>query len=152
VDKINQHLRDVEENTIILKTRESEIKEVKDKFGELDGLSEHMESRIKQIYAMFQKVETLRDEISMTDSHLQELFTETDRKMKQFADFIQAVDNNNPILKQVKGSSLAAKNINENVIHTVRDLSNKGWTSDEISKKLMMDENAVRLIINTSSL
>jgi chromosome segregation ATPase len=152
VDKINQHLHDVEENTLILKTRESDIKEVKDKFSELEGLSEHMESRIKQIYAMFQKVETLRDEISITDTRLQELFTETDKKMKQFADFIQAVDDNNPILKQVKGNTPAAKNFNENVIRTVRDLSNRGWTSDEISKKLMMDENAVRFIINTSSL
>ncbi len=152
VDKINQNIRGVEENLLILKTREGDIKEIKDKFNELDGLSEIMEVRVKQIQAMFNKVEKLRDEISSTDSHLQELFSETDRKMRQFADFIQAVDNNNPILKQVKGGSASPKNINDNVIRTVRDLSNKGWTSDEISRKLMMDENAVRLIINTTSL
>jgi len=152
VDRINQNIRGVEENLLILKTRESDIKEIKDKFNELDGLSEIMEVRVKQIQAMFNKVEKLRDEISSTDSHLQELFTETDRKMRQFADFIQAVDNNNPILKQVKGGPATPKNINDNVIRTVRDLSNKGWTSDEISRKLMMDENAVRLIINTTSL
>ncbi len=152
VDKINQNIRGVEENLLILKTREGDIKEIKDKFNELDGLSEIMEVRVKQIQAMFNKVEKLRDEISSTDNHLQELFTETDKKMRQFADFIQAVDNNNPILKQVKGNPSAPKNINDNVIRTVRDLSNKGWTSDEISRKLMMDENSVRLIINTSSL
>lgn len=152
VDKINQNIRGVEENLLILKTREGDIKEIKDKFNELDGLSEIMEVRVKQIQAMFNKVEKLRDEISSTDSHLQELFSETDRKMRQFADFIQAVDNNNPILKQVKGGHASPKNINDNVIRTVRDLSNKGWTSDEISRKLMMDENAVRLIINTTSL
>ena len=152
VDKINLHLRGVEENLLILKTRESDIKEVKDKFNELDGLSEIMEARVKQIQAMFNKVEVLRDEISTTDNRLQELFTETDKKMRQFADFIQAVDNNNPILKQVKGNAVTPKNVNDNVIRTVRELSNKGWTSDEISRKLMMDENAVRLIINTSSL
>jgi len=152
VDKINQNIRGVEENLLILKTREGDIKEIKDKFNELDGLSEIMEVRVKQIQAMFNKVEKLRDEISSTDSHLQELFTETDRKMRQFADFIQAVDNNNPILKQVKGGPATPKNINDNVIRTVRDLSNKGWTSDEISRKLMMDENSVRLIINTTSL
>lgn len=152
VEKINLHLRAIEENTMILKSRENEIKDVKDKFGELEGLSEHMETRIKQIYAMFQKIETLREEINSTDNRLQELFSETDRKMRQFADFIQAVDNNNPILKQVKGNAVAPKNLNENVIRTVRELSDKGWSSGEISKKLMMDENAVRLIINTSSL
>lgn len=152
VDKINQNIRGVEESLLILKTREGDIKEIKDKFNELDGLSEIMEVRVKQIQAMFNKVEKLRDEISSTDNHLQELFSETDKKMRQFADFIQAVDTNNPILKQVKGNPAAPKNMNDNVIRTVRDLSNKGWTSDEISRKLMMDENAVRLIINTSSL
>ncbi|MBN2158008.1 MAG: hypothetical protein JW807_01340 [Spirochaetes bacterium] len=152
VDKINQHLRAVEENLLILKTRENDIKEIKDKFNELDSLSEIMEARVKQIQAMFNKVETLRNEISSTDTRLQELFSETDKKMRQFADFIQAVDNNNPILKQVKGNSAAPKNINDNVIRTVRELSNKGWSSGEISRKLMMDENAVRLIINTTSL
>ncbi|OHD63746.1 MAG: hypothetical protein A2176_14510 [Spirochaetes bacterium RBG_13_51_14] len=152
VDKINLQLRGAEENYLILKTRESEIKEIKDKFNELDGLSEIMEARVKQIQAMFSKVETLRDEITSTDNRLQELFIETDKKMRQFADFIQAVDHNNPIMKQVKGSAVAPKNINENVLRTVRELSDKGWTSDEISRKLMMDENAVRLIINTSSL
>ncbi len=152
VDKINQNLRGVEENLLILKTRESDIKEIKDKFNELDGLSEIMEVRVKQIQAMFNKVEKLRDEISSTDNRLQELFTATDKKMRQFADFIQAVDNNNPILKQVKGGPSMPKNVTENVIRTVRDLSDKGWSSDEISRKLMMDENSVRLIINTSSL
>ncbi|MBN1495789.1 MAG: hypothetical protein JXA07_03415 [Spirochaetes bacterium] len=152
IDKINQHLRSVEENLLILKTRESDIKEIKDKFNEIDGLSEIMEARVKQIQAMFNKVDALRSEINSTDNRLQELFTQTDIKMRQFADFIQAVDNNNPILKQVKGVSSAPKNVNENVIRTVRDLSNKGWSADQISRKLMMDENAVRLIINTSSL
>ena len=152
VDKINQHLREVEENLLILKTRESDIKEIKDKFNEVDGLSDIMEARVRQIQAMFNKVEALRDEINTTDNRLQELFSETDKKMRQFADFIQAVDNNNPILKQVKGNAVKPKNVNDNVIRTVRELSNKGWTSDEISRKLMMDENAVRLIINTSSL
>jgi DNA repair exonuclease SbcCD ATPase subunit len=152
VDKINQHLREVEENLLILKTRESDIKEIKDKFNEVDGLSDIMEARVRQIQAMFNKVEALRDEINTTDNRLQELFSETDKKMRQFADFIQAVDNNNPILKQVKGSPAKPKNVNDNVIRTVRELSNKGWSSDEISRKLMMDENAVRLIINTSSL
>jgi prophage DNA circulation protein len=152
VDKINHHLRAVEENTLILKTRENEIKEIKDQFNELEGLSEIMEVRVKQIQAMFSKTEALREEITSTDNRLQQLFTETDKKMRQFADFIQAVDNNNPILKQVKGQVVAQKGMNENVIRTVRELSDKGWSSDEISRKLMMDENAVRLIINTSSM
>ena len=38
VDKINQHMRGIEESLLILKTRESDIKEIKDKFNELDGL------------------------------------------------------------------------------------------------------------------
>lgn len=152
VDKINQHLRAVEENTMVLKTRENEIKEIKDRFNEIEGLSEIMEARVKQINAMFSKTEALREEITSTDNRLQELFSQTDRKMRQFADFIQAVDNNNPILKQVKGQAVAQKGMNENVIKTVRELSDKGWSSDEISRKLMMDENAVRLIINTSSM
>ena len=151
VEKITEHLHKVEENTIFLKSRDSEIQEVKDKFNEIDGLSAHIEKRIDQIYAMFQKIETLRQEINETDNKLQDMFIETDRKMKQFADFIQAVDSN-PIAKQFKSDISAARNINDSMINTIRELSSKGWSSDEIARKLLVDENSVRLIINTASL
>ena len=151
VEKINEHLLKVEENTLILKSRESEIQDVKDKFNELDGLSALIEKRIDQTHIMFKKVEQLRKEIDDTDSRLQTMFSETDKKMRQFADFIQTVDNN-PILKQVKGNIVSTKNLNESVIKTVRELSNKGWDPSEISKKMLIDENSVRFIINTTSL
>ena len=151
-DKVNKNLHDFEESTLILKSRENEIKDVREKFDELDGLSSHMETRINQINAMFKKVEDIRGEIDITDHRLQEMYSETDRRMKQFADFIQAVDNNNPILKQVNEKAAPIRNVNENVVQTVRELSDKGWSSDEISKKMMMDENTVRLIINTTSI
>jgi DNA repair exonuclease SbcCD ATPase subunit len=152
VEKLGQHLQEIEENTLILKSREGDIQEVKDRFGELEGLSVHIEKRIDQIYAMFQKVETLRKEVDQTDDRLQKMYQETDKKMKQFADFIQVVDNNNPILKQVNKDIDTNKNLNDNVIKTVRDLSSKGWSSDEISRKLLIDENSVRFIINTTSM
>lgn len=155
VEKIGQNLKKVEEETIILRTKESDIRDLRDRLAELDGLSDHMEERIKQIHAMFQKVETIRKEIDMTDSRLQDMFTRTDRKMKEFSDFIQAVDNNNPILKQVKAdvrASIPGRNLNDNIINTVRELSGKGWEPEAISKKLMIDENSVRFIINTTLL
>lgn len=153
VDKINQHLLGIEQNTLVLKTRENELKDIRDKFNELESVSVHMEKRIEQIYAMFNKVEKLREEIESTDQKVQEMFIETDKKMRQFADFIQAVDAHNPIAKQVKDDvSTSVKNINDTLIRTIRDLSSKGWSSAEISKKLLIDESSVRLIINTSSL
>jgi len=152
VDKINQHLQDVEEKTLILKTRKSEIQDLKDKFDEIDGLSDVMEKRVDQIYAMFKKVETLRDEIDDTDSRLQVMYSRTDEKMREFSDFIQAVDTNNPILKQVKNDIPPGKNINENIIKTVRDLSDRGWAPDDIASKMLIDENSVRFIINTTSI
>ncbi len=154
VDKIGNQLKKVEEETIILKTKENDIREIKDKLNEVDGLSEHMEERIKQIHAMFQKVETIRKEIDVTDSKLQDMFSQTDLKMKEFSDFIQAVDNNNPISKQVKGDikAMPGKNINNNIVRTVRELSDKGWDPEAISRKLMIDENSIRFIINTTSL
>lgn len=152
VEKISQHLQKVEEETLILKTRDSEIQDVRDKFNELDGLSALIEKRIEQIYAMFQKLETLRKEVDETDYRLQEMYSETDKKMKQFVDFIQAVDRGNPISRQVNSEAPLAKNMNKNIIKTVRELSDKGWGPDEISKKLMIDENSVRLIINTTSM
>ena len=151
-EKLNHHLKDFEESTLILKTRESEIQDLKDKFNEIEGVSELMEKRVDQIYAMFNKVETLRKEMDETDDRLQGMYNDTDRKMKEFADFIKAVDKNNPILKQFNGDLSSAMSINENIIKTVRDLSEKGWAADEISKKLMVDENSVRLIINTTSI
>jgi len=152
VEKMGTRLQEVEESTIILKSRESEIQEVKDKFNELDGLSAMLEKRIDQVYAMFNKMESLRSELDDTDIKLKDMFNETDRKMQELADFVQAVDNNNPILKQVKGDINPGKNLNESVIKTVRELSHKGWSADDISRKLMIDENSIRFIINTRSL
>jgi chromosome segregation ATPase len=155
VQKLNQYLQSIEENTLVLKTREQEIRDVRDKFTELEGLSSHMEKRIDQIHAMFKKVETMRLDIDDADSKLKDLFTQTDLKMKQFADFLTAVEGSNPgnpITRQIKGDAPLGKNINEGMIKTVRELSRKGWSSNEISSKLMIDENSVRLIINTASL
>ena len=152
VQKLTQYLQSIEENTLVLKSREQEIRDVKDKFNELDGLSEHIERRIEQIHAMFQKIETMRGEIDSTDIRLKEMFTQTDHKMKQFADFLQAVESSNPIVRQLKGDMPLGKNLNEGAIKAVRELSGKGWSSSEIAKKLLIDENAVRLIINTTSL
>lgn len=154
LDKINSHLKRVEEETLILKTKENDIRELRDRLNELDELSDHMEERVKQIHAMIGKVENIRKEIDQTDNKLQEMFHQTDMKMREFSDFIQAVDNNNPILKQVKSdiTMMPAKNLNDNIVKTVRELSDKGWDPEAISKKLMVDENSVRFIINTTLL
>lgn len=154
IEKIGSHLKRVEEETLILKTKENDIRDLRDRLNELDGLSDHMEERVKQIHAMFGKVETIRKEIDLTDNRLQEMFHQTDMKMREFSDFIQAVDNNNPILKQVKGDikMMPGKNLSDNIVKTVRELSNKGWDPEAISKKLMVDENSVRFIINTTLL
>jgi chromosome segregation ATPase len=150
IERLTGYLHSIEENTLILKTREQEIREVKEHFAELEGLTAHIEERIKQVNAMFQKLEDMRDEISQTDNRLQLMFTETDKRMKQFADFLKAIDSNTVIGKEIKG--IPNININERLIKTVRELSNKGWSSQEIANKLLIDENAVRLIINTSSM
>ncbi len=154
IEKIGSHLKRVEEETLILKTKENDIRDLRDRLNELDGLSDHMEERVKQIHAMFTKVETIRKEIDLTDNRLQSMFHQTDMKMREFSDFIQAVDNNNPILKQVKGDvkMMPGKNLSDNIVKTVRELSTKGWDPEAISKKLMVDENSVRFIINTTLL
>ncbi len=154
LDSIGGKLKRVEEEALILKTKEGDIREVKDRLNEIDSLSGIMEERIKQIQAMFQKVEGIRREIDFTDSKLQQMYDATDQKMKEFSDFIQAVDNNNPILKQVKGNAgaIPGKNLNDGMVRTVRELSNKGWDPESISRKLMIDENSIRFIINTTSL
>jgi len=152
IDKLSEYLHKIEETTLILKSREREIQEVKDKFSEIDSVSAHIEKRIEQINAMFNKVESLKDELDTTDGRLQEMFHQTDRKIKQLSDFIQSVDNAGPISKQVKSDAALPKNINESVIKTVRELSKKGWPADEISRKLLIDENSIRFIINTASL
>jgi DNA repair exonuclease SbcCD ATPase subunit len=156
IEKIGNNIKNVEAETINLKTKESDIRELRDRLNELDGLSDHLEERVKQIYAMFSKVEAIKTEIDRTDNKLQDMFHQTDMKMREFSDFIQAVDKNNPILKQVKGDidikMMPAKNLSENIVKTVRELSKKGWGPEAISKKLMVDENSVRFIINTTSL
>jgi len=155
LDSIGSHLKRVEEEALILKTKETDIREVKDRLNEIDSLSEIMEERIRQIQAMFSKVEGIRKEIDVTDSRLQQMYDATDQKMKEFSDFIQAVDNNNPILKQVKGNpggAIPGKNLNDSMVRTVRELSEKGWDPESISRKLMIDENSIRFIINTTSL
>ena len=154
IEKIGSNIKNVEAETINLKTKESDIRDLRDRLNALDELSDHLEERVKQIYAMFSKIETIRKEIDLTDNKLQDMFHQTDMKMREFSDFIQAVDKNNPILKQVKGDikMMPAKNLSENLVKTVRELSKKGWDPEAISKKLMVDENSVRFIINTTSL
>ncbi|MCL2156111.1 MAG: hypothetical protein FWH53_10640 [Leptospirales bacterium] len=154
IEKIGVNIKNVEAETINLKTKESDIRDLRDRLNALDELSDHLEERVKQIYAMFSKIETIRKEIDLTDNKLQDMFHQTDMKMREFSDFIQAVDKNNPILKQVKGDikMMPAKNLSENLVKTVRELSKKGWDPEAISKKLMVDENSVRFIINTTSL
>ncbi|MCL1833528.1 MAG: hypothetical protein FWG49_03405 [Leptospirales bacterium] len=154
IDKIGNNIKHVEAETINLKTKESDIRELRDRLNELDSLYDHLEERVKQINAMFTKVETIREEIDRTDNKLQDMFHQTDMKMREFSDFIQAVDKNNPIFKQVKGDikMMPGKNLSENIVKTVRELSKKGWDPEAISKKLMVDENSVRFIINTTSL
>jgi len=152
IENMTKHLQDVEEKTLILNTRRNDIQELKDKFDEIDGLSEVMSKRVDQIYAMFKKVETLREEIDETDVKLQNMFVRTDEKMREFVEFIQAVDTGSPIVKQVNKEMAPGKNMNEHLIRTVRELSGKGWSADAIAKKMLIDENSVRLIINTTSL
>ena len=152
IQKLVEYLQSIEENTLVLKSREQEIRDVKDKFSELDGLTRHIEKRIDQIHAMFQKTEAMREEIDETDDRLKKMFDETDKKIKQFADILSTAEENNLISKQIKGNFNQSKNINDKIIKTVRELSNKGWSSDEISQKLLIDENSVRFIINTTSL
>ncbi len=151
VEKMNEYLREVEEKTLILKTRKNEIQELKTS-SRNRRIGDVMSKRVDQIYAMFKKVETLRLEIEETDSKLQNMFTRTDEKMKEFADFIQSVDANSIISKQVKKEQTPGKNINEHLIKTVRELSSRGWTPDAIARKMLLDENSVRFIINTTSI
>jgi chromosome segregation ATPase len=152
VEKLKEYLQHIEENTLILKAREQEIIDVRDKFSELDGLSAHLEKRVEQINAMLTKVEKIHSDIDKTDVRLQNMFDETDQKMRQFSDFIQSVGSPTSITKKIKNDLPLEKNINENVIKTVRELSTRGWSSNEISEKLLLEENTVRFIINTASL
>lgn len=150
--KMKDYLSKIEENTITLRARESEIMQVMDRFQELDTLQEHMEKRIDQISAMMKRVESIRMEVEQTDSRLQSISNEADRKIKQFSDIVQSVPSDSPspsITKQMKGSPVLSKGINDNTVKMIRDLANKGWEPDDIARKMMIEENTVRLIVNT---
>ena len=101
IEKMNNRLEEVEENTLILKARGKEIKEVKDKLNEIDSISLFIEKRIDQLYTMFQKMESLKNDLDQTDDKLKVMFSETDQKMKEFASFIKNIDHN-PIAKQIQ--------------------------------------------------
>jgi chromosome segregation ATPase len=154
LSKMREYLTKVEESTITLKAREQEILNVMDKFQELDSLSEHLEERIKQITAMLSRVESMKNEVERTDSHFQTITTEADKKIKQLTDIVHSVpqESSNPgITKQIKGNPSISKGINDAMVKMVRDLSHKGWTPADIAKNMMLEENTVRLIINTSA-
>jgi uncharacterized phage infection (PIP) family protein YhgE len=152
MNKLREYLHDVEESTHILKTKEHEISDLKERFNELDSLSEYMEKRVDQLQAMIRKIENIRTDIDSTDVRLKQMFDETDKKMQQFSQFLQSVEPENLITKQMNADFIgSSKNINDGMVRTVRELSSRGWSSAEISKKLMMEENSVRLIINTAA-
>ena len=86
------------------------------------------------------------------DSCFQSISSEADRKIRQFSDIVQAVPGDSPsatITKQMKGNPVLSKGINDNTVKMIRDLANKGWEPDDIARKMMIEENTVRLIVNT---
>ncbi|MGL4369073.1 MAG: hypothetical protein ACRCUT_05290, partial [Spirochaetota bacterium] len=111
------------------------------------------EQKIVQISAMMQRVESVRNEIEKSDSRLQSISNEADKKIRQFTDIVQSAPIDAPnaaITKQMKGNiSPLSKGLNDQTVRMIRDLSGKGWSADDISRKMMIEENTVRLIINT---
>ncbi len=134
----------------MLKSREQEIRDVKDKFGELEGLTGSHRKAHRPDTRDVSENGIHASVIDSTDSRLKDMFSQTDRKMKQFADFLQAVESSNPISRQMKSDLPPGKNLNDGVIKTVRELSSRGWSSNDIAKKLLMTRTR-SLIINTAS-
>ena len=150
-ERLGKQLQDIEGKTYELKNRMREFEDVNNKLDEIDSMRELMEQHVKQINSMFSKVTNLRDNIDETDERLQKMYTQANEKMKEFATFIQAVPDS-LISKQVNNDVPSGKNINENLIKTVRELSDMGWDPNDIARRMMIDENTVRLIINTDRL
>jgi len=150
-ERLGKQLQDIEGKTYELKNRMREFEEIDNKLDEIDSMRELMEQHVKQINSMFSKVTNLRDNIDETDERLQKMYTQANEKMKEFATFIQAVPDS-LISKQVNNDAPSVKNINENLIKTVRELSDMGWEPNDIARRMMIDENTVRLIINTDKL
>jgi hypothetical protein len=90
---------------------------------------------------MIRKIESVRSDIEDTDTRLQNMFMETDEKMRQFSDFLHSIEGASPITKQVREGSVpaAGKKVNDTLVKTVRELSQRGWSPDEISNKLMLE-------------
>ncbi len=156
LESMGKQINRIQEDTLLLKTKENDILEVSERLDSIESMSEILDERVKQIKAMLSKVEGIQQEIDRSDSKLQKMYDATDQKMRELSDFIQAVDNNSPIVKQVKGNLsngvIPGKNLNDSMVRTVRELSDKGWDPESISRKLMIDENSIRFIINTMSL
>ena len=150
-ERLGKQLQDVESKTYELKNRMREFEEINNKLDEIDSMRELMEQHVKQINSMFSKVTNLRDNIDETDERLQKMYMQANEKMKEFATFIQAVPDS-LISKQINNEAPSVKNINENLIKTVRELSDMGWEANDIARRMMIDENTVRLIINTDKL
>ena len=150
-ERLGKQLHDIESKTYELKNRMREFEDVNNKLDEIDSMRDLMEQHVKQINSMFSKVTNLRDNIDETDERLQKMYTQANEKMKEFATFIQAVPDS-LISKQVNNGVPSGKNINENLIKTVRELSDMGWEPNDIARRMMIDENTVRLIINTDKL
>lgn len=151
VNKMREYLQSVEEATHLLKTKEHEISVLKDRFNEIDSLSEYMEKRVEQIQTMIRKIENMRAEIDMTDGRLKEMFEKTDKKMQQFSQFIQSVEPDNLITKKMNPELKITPNVSDKIVKTIRELSEKGWSANDISQQLLVEENMVRFIINTSA-
>ncbi|MBN2771301.1 MAG: hypothetical protein JXR90_11455 [Spirochaetes bacterium] len=152
INKLKEYLTSIEEATYVLKTKEHEINHLKERFEEVDMLAAFVDKRLDQLKIAMNRIESMRSDIDSTDSRLQEMFKETDKRMQQFSEFLQTVEPDNLITKQMRGDFIpGSKSINDGMVRTVRELSNKGWTAIDISKKLLLDENSVRLIINTAA-
>ena len=151
-ERLDKKLQDVEKTALTIKSRINEIQELKNRLDDIDSTHEFLEEQSKQISTMYKKVEGLWQNINESETRLQNMSFQTDEKIKELATFIKSAGFDSIITKQINPNASPGKNINERLVKTVRELHERGWSAENISKKMAndIDESTVRLIINSA--
>lgn len=149
VEDISGHAIQLDGQLLKLSKKESEIQSLEQRFLDIEDLIEDIERRKKHLNQIRSDFENLKSEMSESVENVQLTVHNADTKIKEIADFVNAIDpesTTNSINKKVRARKEAEIQNKSEYVVKLHDL---GWTSEDISKRIDLDLSIIQTIIST---
>jgi chromosome segregation ATPase len=143
-------LKEIETKSLLLTSREEDIRAVEARFEEIEDLGIDLDERVKQIQSMAQKVEKMRSWMEKQQDELKELGYEAENKIQKLTDFMDGMETPGLLTKSMR--SAPAVDSQQSKRDFILELAkNRKWTVDEISQHLNLDKGYVNTVLSTSA-